>query len=283
MIPIIELYTKAKSTTAPSEDGVVVTAFYVAVIDGATAKTSYCYPNGMTPGQMAVHLLSKAIELLPFDATAKEATRQMTEALHQENVQPCDRPIASAIIYSAYRHEVWMLGDCQYATIAQDGSLRCFTNEKRIDHLLAGWRRDIVTSYLSRQLMTESEVMRNDPGRRIIQHFITQQIRYQNIEADHPLAYCMLDGETIPERHIRVETIDPTVQEVILASDGYPELCLTLHKTEARLQELLTTDPLCLGPLLGTKGKRPDAESFDDRTYIKFSVNHHVFSPHTLS
>lgn len=260
-----------------------MTAFFVAVIDGATAKTNYRYNNDMTPGQMAVHLLCKAIEMLPHDVTAREATQLLTEALHQEDVQPCDRPIASAIIYSAFRHEVWMLGDCQFATIAQDGSLQCFNNEKRIDHLLADWRRDIVTSYLGRRLMTESEVMKDDPGRRIIQHFITQQVRYQNIESFHPLAYSMLDGETMPECHIRVEAIDPTVKEVILASDGYPELCHTLQKTEARLQELLTADPLCLGPLLGTKGKRPEADSFDDRTYIKFSVNNHAFSPYTLS
>ena len=277
MIQIIEQYTKAKSATAPSEDGVVVTAFYAAVIDGATPKTDFRYPGGITPGQLAVQLLTEAIAQLPEDATALEATRRLTAALHQEGVRAYDRPIASAILYSFHRHEVWMLGDCQYATLGPDGTLHRHTNQKRIDQLLAEWRRDIVTSYLSRGLMAEEEVAANDPGRRIIQPHITRQVRYQNMdkaggqgrEAGHPLAYCMLDGEPIPEHFIRVEHIEPTVRELILASDGYPELCPTLSQTEARLQELLARDPLCIGPLLGTKGVHPGCESFDDRSYLR--------------
>lgn len=273
MIHVIEQYTKAKSTTAPSEDGVVVTAFYAAVIDGATAKSAFRYPGGMTPGQVAVQRLTAAIKELSPEVTAQEATRRLSSALHQEGVRPCDRPIASAIIYSAQRHEIWMLGDCQYATIHDDGTLRCFTNEKRIDHLLASWRRDIIQSYLSRGIMTEAEILARDPGRRIIQPHITRQVRYQNLASPHPLAYCMLDGEPIPEHFIRIDALDPSVKEIILASDGYPKLLPTLEETERRLQALLAEDPLCLGPLLGTKGIRPGAESYDDRSFLKLGVN----------
>lgn len=251
----------------------MVTAFYVAVIDGATAKTVFRYPEGETPGHLAMRLLSEAIRTLPPEATALQAARHLTAALHQEGVRPADRPIASAIIYSAHRHEVWMFGDCQYATLSHDGTLRSYSNPKRIDHLLASWRRDIILSLLSRHIMTEAEVLADDPGRRIIQPHITRQVRYQNLATSHPLAYCMLDGEPIPEHLIRIDSLDASVREVILASDGYPELHSTLQQTEVRLHSLLAQDPLCLGPLLGTKGIRPGAVSFDDRSYIRFAQN----------
>ena len=49
----IEQFTIGKSTTAASEDAVVVNSFYAAVIDGATPKTAYRYPSGETPGELA--------------------------------------------------------------------------------------------------------------------------------------------------------------------------------------------------------------------------------------
>lgn len=273
MINVVEQHTQAKSTTTPSEDAVVVTSSYAAVIDGATPKTSFRYPTGETPGQLAARLLSDAIRQLPPTADAITATRCLTEALHQEGVAPSDRPIASCAIYSDYRHEVWMLGDCQYATISKEGTLRHHSNEKRIDQLLAEWRRAVVHSYLSRGLMTEEQLLANDPGRCIIQPHITRQVRYQNIETQHRLAYCMLDGEAVPEQLIRVDKVPHDTCRLILATDGYPELLETLDATEARLSELLQRDPLCIGPLLGTKGIKPGNDSYDDRTFLSCIIH----------
>lgn len=272
MIRIIEQTSIAKSTTTPSEDAVVVTASYAAVIDGATPKTDYRYPTGERPGQLAARLLREAIGQLPRQATAVETVALLTQALHQEGVRACDRPIASCAIYSDYRREVWMLGDCQYATLSADGTMQHYTHEKRIDYLLADWRRAVISSYLSRGLMTVDEIQANDPGRRIIQPHITRQVRYQNLDSQHPLAYCMLDGEPVAERLIRIDPIAADTQQLILATDGYPELRPTLAASEAVLLDLLEQDPLCIGPLLGTKGLRPGCRSFDDRTYLRINL-----------
>lgn len=147
-----------------------------------------------------------------------------------------------------------------------------YTNEKRIDHLLSDWRRAILASYHSRRLMSDAELLDNDPGRRIIQPQITHQTRFQNLDSDHPLAYGMLDGERFPERFIRVYSVPDDVSELILASDGYPSLLPTLAETEDNLQRLLAVDPLCIGPLLGTKGVRTGNLSYDDRTYLRISL-----------
>ena len=272
MMTVIEQQSVAKSTTTPSEDAVVVTSSYAGVIDGATPKTSFLYPTGETPGQMAARLIAEAIPQLPADASALEVTQMLTHVLHQDDVLPCNRPMASCVIYSVTRREVWLLGDCHFATITDTGQLTRHSNEKRIDHLLSDWRRAIVTSYLSRGLMTQDEIIANDPGRRIIQPHITRQVRFQNMTQPHPLAYCMLDGEPVQEEYIRIYPIAGNVSELILASDGYPTILSSLSATEDHLQRLLKEDPLCIGPLLGTKGIRPGNQSFDDRTYLRIKI-----------
>lgn len=250
----------------------MVTSSYAAVIDGATPKTAYRYPTGETPGQLAARLLSQAIAQLPEQSTASEAISLLSAHLHQPDVAPANRPIASAVIYSGVRREVWLVGDCQFAWMVPGQSLHMVTNRKYIDDYLARWRRDVILSYLSRGLMTPAEVMANDPGRRIIQPHITQQVRFQNTEQTSPFAYGMLDGEPLPPQYIRVIPIPAEANELILASDGYPLLCPTLHESEQKLAQLLHEDPLCIGPLLGTKGLKPGYRSYDDRTYLRLKI-----------
>lgn len=249
----------------------MVTAYYAAVIDGATPKTDFRYASGETPGHAAARLLSHAIAQLPPEATAQEAIALLEQVLHCEDVAPANRPTASLVIYSVCRREVWAVGDCQFATASSNG-FETFSCPKQIDLLLSQWRSDIIRSYLCRGLMSEAEILAHDPGRRIIQPHITQQVRYQNLEAEHPLAYGVMDGEHVPSRFIRVQKIAPEVEQLILASDGYPELLPSLSASEQRLQTLLSEDPLCIGPLRGTKGLRPGNLSFDDRTYLRLEL-----------
>lgn len=267
---IVEQYTIGKSATVVSEDAVVVTSSYAAVIDGATAKTAYRYPSGETPGQLAAHLLSEAILSLPEGLTVQDAIKKLTDALRQKGVTPENRPTASVVIYSDSRREVWLIGDCQFAKVLSGSSIETITNRKLIDKVLAEWRRDILMSYLSRNLLSMEDLKANDPGRRMIQPFITRQVRYQNREGK--FGYCALDGTAVPESGILVFPLDSSVTEIILASDGYPLLYPTLTETEDQLSRLLAEDPLCLGPLLGTKGLRPGNRSFDDRTYLRIRI-----------
>ena len=269
---IIEQYTEGKSTTTPSEDAVVVTASYAAVIDGATPKTTFRYPGGETPGHLAARLLSDAVRSLPPDIDAEECTTRLTKALHQDNVSPSNRPIASMVIYSESRREVWMIGDCQFGYIDEENTFRTMTNTKLIDKVLSEWRRDIILSYLNRGCMSAEEIAADDPGRRIIQHIITHQVRYQNAKTPNRFNYTMLDGEPIPRHFIKVFQLPAEVHQLVLATDGYPVLMQNLEESEKILHRMLQEDPLCIGPLLATKGVRPGNKSNDDRTYLRLEI-----------
>lgn len=273
MFRVVEQRTTPKSSAAANEDACVVTPCFAAVIDGATPKTAFRYPGGLTPGCVAAQRLTDAIGTLPPEVTAAEAARLLTAALHEPEVAAADRPIASCALYSSYRRQVWLLGDCQCAFLLPDSPLDAplplCTNRKAIDTLLADWRRAVLTSLLSRGILTPAQIAADDPGRRIIQPHITQQVRFQNLDRPHRLAYGMLDGEPFPERFIRILDVPAEAKALILATDGYPALYPTLAQTEAHLQRLLAQDPLCIGPLCGTKGLRPHQQSFDDRTYLR--------------
>lgn len=301
---VIEQYTIGKSTTTPSEDAVVVTPYYAAVIDGATPKTEFRYPNGETPGHRAARLLANAVKQLPPDAEASSAIAMLNSTLHEENLEAANRPTASIVIFAALRREIWMVGDCLHAWVEEDevcnsashnckelreidnsashiceevlqmGSKTLHTckNPKQIDNILSQWRGDIIRSLLSRGVCREEDIVRNDPGRNIIQPQITRQVRYQNMDAAHPLAFGVLDGETIPSRFIICHPIPEKAKQLILATDGYPTLLPTLDETETELKRLLENDPLCIGPLAGTKGVKPGNISYDDRTYLRLEL-----------
>jgi hypothetical protein len=61
------------------------------------------------------------------------------------------------------------------------------------------------------------------------------------------------------------------VREVVITTDGYPEPAPTLAEAERLLAERLARDPLMLEPP-ETKGKRPAANSFDDRAYLRVAL-----------
>ena len=54
--------------------------------------------------------------------------------------------------------------------------------------------------------------------------------------------------------------------------DGYPFLKPTLAASEASLAEQIANDPQNIHSFIATKGIVEGNKSFDDRTYIRFSV-----------
>lgn len=56
-----------------------------------------------------------------------------------------------------------------------------------------------------------------------------------------------------------------------MPTDGYLSPAASLAEAERELAESLARDPLRIGEHPSTKGLRPDANSFDDRTYLRFT------------
>lgn len=270
MYRIVEYYSEGKGYNIPNEDILVVTDTFVVVVDGATPKTDFRFPDNETPGHYASRKIADAIKVLPFDVDAYTCARILNEAIRTD-LEPASRPIASVVIYSDYRKEVWQIGDCQWASINNNGDIAIHRNDKLIDKQLANWRSIMLRSMLARNVITPEQALANDPARKIIQPFITRQVQYQNT-IGLPLCFGVIDGTQTPNQYIHIYNIGDTIRTIILASDGYPTLLPTLAQSEERLMQILKQDPLCITCNPQTKGIRSGCTSFDDRTFIKIDI-----------
>lgn len=270
MYKIVESYSESKCPGIPSEDALVVTDNFVAVIDGATAKTDFRFPDNETPGHYAARKISEAFKDLPNDTDAYTCAYILNKVLRTD-LPTASRPIASLVVYSDFRKEVWQIGDCQWAEIDSDGTFTIHRNDKLIDSQLAHWRSVMLHSMLSRNVVTPAMILEQDPARKIIQPFITRQVRYQNAIGS-PLCFGVIDGTSTPDEYIHIYNIKETSKTLILATDGYHHLCPTLGLSEDQLKDSLKQDPLCISRNLQTKGIRSGCTSFDDRTFIKIDI-----------
>jgi len=200
--------------------------------------------------------VTKAIrkKYLPFWLRCKE------ERIARLASHPEERMTASAIVFSRLRREIWMIGDCQCLI---NGEL-C-ENPKPYEDTLAEMRAGKVRELLA-EGKTAEEILADDKARASVIPQMLQEMRYQNV------TYSVIDGFPIPETKVPVITLDFRPWEIVLASDGYPFLCPTLQESEERLARQKAEDPLNIGTFKATKGFTPGNNSFDDRSYIKFTI-----------
>lgn len=275
---VIECKIGGKKSPESCEDGLVVTADFIAVIDGSTSKTPHHLSPDMKNGRYAMVLISEYIqhELKP-ESTVEDFCEGVTSYIYnkvyrqqgieeQMQAHPEERLTASAILYSKAKNEVWMVGDCQ-AII--DGKL--YENNKPFEDIVARRRVELI-----RQGFTPQE------ARKTIEPLLIQAM----LEGQNK-TYTVIDGFPIyqkgmkvvslnaPQKNVETDVADslplPT-KEIVLASDGYPFLKPTLAESEEALAHLLAYDPQCTHEFIATKGIVEGNKSFDDRTYIRFQI-----------
>lgn len=173
---------------------------------------------------------------------------------------PEERLTASCIVYSRCHNEIWMIGDCQCIA----GGV-FHENPKSCELTLARERAKILQTMLDSGTAID-ELRGNDPGRKAIIPKLIETMHGQNI------AYSVVDGFPIPPDKVKVISLAARPQTVVLATDGYPFLKSTLAESEAALREQLLSDPLNIHTFLATKACQKGANSFDDRTYIRFKT-----------
>lgn len=275
---VIESKIEGKKSPESCEDGLVVTADFIAVIDGSTSKTPHHLSPDMKNGRYAMVLISEYIqhELKP-ESTVEDFCEGVTSYIYnkvyrqqgieeQMQAHPEERLTASAILYSKAKNEVWMVGDCQ-AIIG--GKL--YENNKPFEDIVARRRVELI-----RQGFTPQE------ARKTIEPLLIQAM----LEGQNK-TYTVIDGFPIyqkgmkvvslnaPQKNVETDVADslplPT-KEIVLASDGYPFLKPTLAESEEALAHLLAYDPQCTHEFIATKGIVVGNKSFDDRTYIRFQI-----------
>ena len=263
---IIEQNIVQKNPKIKSEDGIVVTPDFIAVIDGSTSKTSRRYSFFKTNGRYAMQLVERFIRKAPKNISCNDFCVGITKKIRKHyrqsqiewlTVHPEERLTASAIVFSRVRREIWMIGDCQ--CIIGD---TFYDNPKPYEQELAEKRAAIIKS----SPKPWDHFLENDTARAAIIPRMLETMQEQN------KSYSVIDGFPIAKQHIRVLTLDFQPWEIVMASDGYPFLCKTLEESEQRLAQQKHDDPLNIGAFKATKAFAKGNNSFDDRAFIRFKA-----------
>ena len=288
---IIESSIIGKKSPEACEDGMVVTDDFIAVIDGSTSKTPKHLNPDMKNGRYAMMLISEYIrEELKADASVDDFCQGVTAYIYNKVYEklgveerlkehPEERLTASAILYSRTRNEVWMVGDCQ-AII--DGKL--YENGKPYEQEIARKRVELIEQGLSpaearkqiEPLLIEAMLSGQNQTYTVIDGF---PIYREGVKVVSVSDSCSVQGSVPASDSVPCSdsvsasgTIFVSSSEIVLASDGYPFLEPTLAASEAALAEQIANDPQNIHSFIATKGIVEGNKSFDDRTYIRFSV-----------
>ena len=267
-IEIIEKFICSKTgDDSINEDGLFVSRNFISVIDGATSKSNRLY-SGKTGGQLLKDSIIQTLTELSGTENHIDAIKAIQKnAIRIKDELNIDHAAASAIIFSRYYKQLWVIGDCQ----ARVGSKTIRTRNK-VDAVLSE-ARSLAIAALLKQGYTVEQLQENDLGREIILPLLKMQKVFENAEGEY--GYPVLNTAPSP---IDPEVITRVYQvksgdEVILASDGYPVIKDTLEQSEQYLSDLINSDPLLYQCYPTTKGLVNGNVSFDDRTYIRFIVH----------
>lgn len=288
---IIESKIVGKKSQESCEDGMVITDDFIAVIDGSTSKTPKHLNPDMKNGRYAMMLISEYIrEELEADASVDDFCQGVSAYIYNKVYEklrveerlkehPEERLTASAILYSRTRNEVWMVGDCQ-AII--DGKL--YENGKPYEQEIARKRVELIEQGFSpaearkqiEPLLIEAMLSGQNQTYTVIDGF---PIYREGVKVVSVSDSCSVsdsvpasDSVSCSESTSVSGTVPASSSEIVLASDGYPFLEPTLAASEAALAEQIANDPQNIHSFIATKGIVEGNKSFDDRTYIRFSV-----------
>ena len=292
---IIESSIIGKKSLEACEDGMVITDDFIAVIDGSTSKTPKHLNPDMKNGRYAMMLISEYIrEELKADASVDDFYQGVTAYIYnkvyeklgvEERLQehPEERLTASAILYSRTRNEVWMVGDCQ-AII--DGKL--YENGKPYEQEIARKRVELIEQGLSpaearkqiEPLLIKAMLSGQNRTYTVIDGFpiYREGVKVVSVSDSCSVQDSVQDSvpasDSVPcsDSVSASGTIFVSSSEIVLASDGYPFLEPTLAASEVALAEQIANDPQNIHSFIATKGIVEGNKSFDDRTYIRFSV-----------
>lgn len=264
---VLEELSVARSETAANEDALVVTADYAAVIDGAGDPQGRTW-RGLSFGQHASETLGTALRRLPPDIEPADLVAVLTNALvglrdkmSREGLEP-PWPAANLVLYSNAHRQILRVGDCAFRVDGQVSN----PPPKAFEQTLINVRRLVLHAGLAAGL-DHKELIED------VQHVFRTLYRYQelcqNTPKAHPYSFAVLDGSPVPPWALEVVDVPPDAREIVLASDGYPELHRSLAESEEALSRLLVTDPLLLNDHPQTKSPGPKDRSYDDRTYVR--------------
>jgi hypothetical protein len=269
---LIEKFMESKSGNVEEcEDGLFINENYIAVVDGATSKGNITW-DGKTSGRYTKDIILDTLPKLDENVDAAQAIQAINNNIkkaYKDNYETAkvnfaERLLASIIIFSVKKQEIWSFGDCQCII-----NEKLYSHEKKVDKVLS----EVRSLYISLSLMggkTEQDIISDDIGREYILPILKKQSIFANSN-NTEYGFDVLDGFDINVDNIKIYKVQKG-DEIVLASDGYPKLQNTLKASEKILEETLKSDPLLINIYKSTKCLNKQNKSFDDRTYVKFVV-----------
>lgn len=267
---VIEEFTVARSNNRPSEDALVATPDFVAVIDGAGDPQRRSW-RGRSLGCLAAETLSATVRELTPDTSASAIVAALAQSLDSQRKILADAgldapgPAANMVLYSRSLRQIVRVGDCAFRIDDQ-----VFQSQpKAFEQVLIDVRRLVLHAGLG---VGTSEETLDDDVAQVFRTLYRYQEPCQNTPVRHPFSFAVLDGSPVPAWGVEIVDVPPGVHEIVLATDGYPELDSTLAQSEEALARLIKGDPLLLGAHAQAKSLGADDSSYDDRTYVRIAV-----------
>lgn len=240
---------------------------FVVVCDGATDKSGLLY-GGQTGGRVVAELVCSVIAAARSGTSALDLAALVSAAYRDRFAahlsSSVDRPTGSFCALDKRTGALTRVGDTSWRTADQ-----IHLGAKHIDAVTSGFRAATTRAALLAGT-SPRDIAAHDPGRAAILPLLREQARFLNNPHAGEFAFGGVDGQ-IPEMFVEQWQLLATCEAVVLASDGYPELAMTLADSEASLRLDLAADPLRIGVHAGTKSLAPTARSFDDRAFIRLN------------
>ena len=276
---VIEQFTQGKTgDDSLNEDNIIVTEDFIAVLDVATSRRGLTL-RGMGNGRFAAQVVGAEIAALPPEIEARAAVDHLSEMLMREAsaaaeaegrpfAHTWDYPATALLVYSRARKEIWRVADSTFIVDGEPPHYRFFAQERTWCDLRRAW----LQAQLSKGLSVE-QLLENDGSWELLSPLIGELKIFANNDGVHsaPYGYGVINGHRVPDRCVEVYRA-PDAKEIVFASDGYPEVLATLPLTEKALLDVVAQDPLMYRLQPQVKGVRKGWVSFDDRSYIRFSV-----------
>jgi hypothetical protein len=242
---------------------------FLVVCDGATDKSGLRF-DGKTGGRVFAELVCDVVAAARAGTSGAEMVAQINAEymcrLGLALIGRCRNVIPSGSFVSVDKvnRRVIRVGDCSWRTATRD-----VTGTKRVDDVAADARASMLTALISSG-MTVEELIAADPGRQMLMPLLQAQTLFGN-SADPEFGFGVINGNPVPNLFVEEWELTPDEHDLVLTTDGYPKVFMTLEETEQYLREDLISDPLRIGKHRTTKGIAAGNVSFDDRAFVLLS------------